>query len=64
MRMAAGPSSLVETPEALLIGVRSGGLRGPASAGSESGGGLPSARDRSIGESGHRDAAARAEAVG
>lgn len=30
MRMAAGPSSLAETPEALLIQARAGGVRAAA----------------------------------
>ncbi len=51
MRMAAGPSSLVETGEVLLSPLRQGGLCGPAPAGPESGGRLLAARDRQARES-------------
>ena len=50
MRMAAGPSSLVETPEALLISLRSGGLRGPTPPEPQGGGRLLAAGDRAPGE--------------
>lgn len=58
MRMAAGPSSLAETPEALLSPVRQGGLRGAAPAEPAGGGRLPAARDRQVGEPAQWDAAA------
>ena len=65
MRMAAGPSSLVETREALLAQVRQGGLCSAAPAEPQDGGRLLAARDRSAGEPApERDAAERAEAVG
>jgi len=48
--MAAGPWSLVETPEALLIQARSGGLCRAAPAEPQSSGRLLAAGDRAAGE--------------
>ena len=61
MYMAAGPSSLVETPEALLISLRSGGVGGPVPAEPERSGGLRAAGDREVGESGYWQATARGD---
>ena len=60
MRMAAGPSSLVETREALLIQVRSGGICAATPPEPACGGGrVPPAGDRQVGEpAAKRDAAA------
>ena len=60
MRMAAGPSSLVETREALLSPLRQGGLCAAAPAEPQSGGRLLAARDRQARESAKWDTAARA----
>ena len=59
MRIVAGPLSLVETPEALIIQVRSGGLCGAAPAGPQGGGRLLATRDSEVGEPTHGDAEAR-----
>jgi len=48
--MAAWHSILAETPEALLVPLRRGGLRGPAPAEPERSGRLLAAGDRQIGE--------------
>ena len=50
MYMAAGPSSLVETPEALLVSLRSGGVGGPVPAEPERSRRLLAAPDRAAGE--------------
>ena len=58
MRMAAGPSSPVETREAPLIQARSGGICAATPPEPASGSRVPSARNHEVGESTDRDAAA------
>jgi len=61
MRMAAEPSSLVKTREALRIQARSGGICAATPPVPASGSRVPSARDHEVGESTDRDAAARGD---